>query len=151
MHEKSFYINYEVRRDLGHEYMKCNYNSMLKFILKIYSLSIISSRYEGTKIALTLDRARFTSHIAHITCQVKLVNIRTRDPKHCDLLLNFQSCEYSYVFEMNLTKDTKDGYKYFKEFFKWGREISKKGIPACNLYGEVMPIKVSFPVDLSAA
>ena len=117
----------------------------------MYSLDIISSRYEGTEIVLTLDRARFILHIAYITYGVKVVDIRARDPKHYDLLLNFQSCKHSYMFKMYLIKDTKDRYKYFKEFFKWGREISKKGIPAYNLYSEVKLMKVLFLVDLSVA
>ena len=131
--------------------MKCDHNSMLKFILKIHLLDIISSRYEGTEIVLTLDGARFASCIAHITYRVKVVDIRVRDLKHYDLPLNFQSYEHSYMFEIHLMKDTKDGHKYFKEFFEWEREVSKKIIPAYNSHSEVKLMKALFLVDLSAA
>ena len=128
MYAKSLGISYQVRSDLGHEYMKCEYNSILKFIIKMYSLDTIYSRYEGVEIALTLDRARFISYIAHIMHRAKVVDIRARDPKHHDLPLNFQSHEHSHVFKMYLMKGTKDRYKYFKLFFAWEKEISKNSI-----------------------
>ena len=122
MHAKLLFINYEVRRDLGNKYMKYDYNSILKFILKMYLLNINSSRYKGTKIVLILDRTRFILHIAYIMYRVKVFNIRVRYLKRRNLLMNFQSYEYSFMFEMHLMKDTKDGYKYLKEFFKWKRD-----------------------------
>ena len=151
MHAKSLGVNYEVRRDLCHEHMKCDCNIILKFVLKMCSLDKISSRHEGVEIALTLDGAIFTSHAAHVACGVKVVGVRARDPKCRDLPLNFQSREYSYVFKMYLMKDTKDGHEHFKKFFEWGREISEQGTPACASRAELKPMKVPFPVDLSAA
>ena len=43
---------------------------------------------------------------------------------------------------MYLMKDTKDGYKYFKLFFEWGKEISEKGVPAYSSYDKIKLMKV---------
>ena len=48
-------------------------------------------------------------------------------------------------------KGTKEEHEYFKEFFAWEKDISEKVMPACSSYDEIKPMKVSFPVDLSAA
>ena len=50
MHVKSLGINYEVRRDLGHEDMKCDCNVMLKFILKMHSLDKIPQNMKVLKL-----------------------------------------------------------------------------------------------------
>ena len=137
MHAKSIGIENEVIRDIGHEHMKCECDSMLKFITKILSFDTTCFKHEGAEIALTLDGSRFTSHAAHVACGVKVSEIRGRDPKRRDLLLHFQSREYSYAFEMHVTKDAKGGHECFKEFFAWGEYISEKGTPACSSYDEI--------------
>ena len=43
--------------------LKCSYDIILKFILKIHKLDKIEEREEGVEVALTLDRAKFTNHL----------------------------------------------------------------------------------------
>ena len=78
---KSIGIAHEVIRNMGHEHMKCECNSVLKFIIKMRSLDTMYSKNEGIEIALTLDGARFASHAAHVACGVKVADTRARNPK----------------------------------------------------------------------
>ena len=41
------------------------------------------------KIALTLDRARFTPHTAHVIYEVKSIDLRAKNLKYQKLLSNF--------------------------------------------------------------
>ena len=59
------------------------------------------------EICATLDGAKFTNHMSHVTCGLKIVDIRAIDPKTNKLLLNFQSRYLSFVLESHLMKDKK--------------------------------------------
>ena len=96
-HTKQLGLGYVVNNALGHKRLKFNYNQLLKFILKMHSLDKIA---ENSKVEIyaILDGAKFTNHIAHVTCRIKVINIRAIDSKINDLLLNFQSRELSFIF-----------------------------------------------------
>jgi len=89
---------------------------MLKFILKMHRLDKIAVD-SAIEIYATLNGAKFTNHMSHVTCGLKIVDIRAIDPNTNQLLLNFQSRDLSFVFESHLMKDTKESYKHFKTFF----------------------------------
>ena len=112
---KKLGLDFLVKKELGHERLKFNYNQLLKFILKMYRLDKIAVN-SAIETCATIDGANFTSHVSHVTCGLKIVDIRAIDPKTNKLLLNFQSRDLSFVFESHLMKDTKEGYNHFKDF-----------------------------------
>ena len=95
----------------------------------MYKLDILDENTENIEIAITLDDSKLTNRLFHVTAGLKIVDVHARHPKLGTLLLStdvetsgissIQSCNNSYIVEMCLMKDTKEGYKYFTDFFEF--------------------------------
>ena len=115
----------------------------------MYQLDSIAEQEEGIELSLTLDGAKFTNHITHVTCSIKVVDVRARDPINKNLLINVQSRDLSFVFKCHLMKDTKEGYKFFNNFFYCGKTLIEVGLPECKVRKKVRLLKITIPTDLS--
>lgn len=120
------FLNYEIYFD-KHEILRFKYIDILKFLLKIYKLDLLAERTNNVEIAITLDGSKLTKQLFHVTAGLKIVDVHAWHPKLDTLLLptdvetsghsSIQSRDNSYVVEMHLMKDTKEGYKCFTNFF----------------------------------
>ena len=61
-----------------------------------------------------------------------------------------QSWDNSYVVEIHLMKDTKEGYKKFTIFFDFYNNVGKNGLAACNKGRAIKSLKVISPQDLKS-
>ena len=122
------HLEYEIEFD-GHKIIRFNYTHILKFLLKMYKLDVLAEVTEDVKIAITLDGSKLTKQLFHVTAGLKMIDIHSWNPKLDTLLLqtnvktsgmsSIQSWDNSYVVEMHLMKDTKEGYKAFTKFFEF--------------------------------
>ena len=101
---------------LGHEFITFDYDKLLKFIFKICKLYVLASELEGIEIVLTLDGVKLTNNLSHVTCSVKIIDVRARDAGTNVLVFDFQGRDHYFVFESHTIKDSKDAYKHFKGF-----------------------------------
>ena len=65
-----------------------------------HMLDEIVEREDGEEIALTLDEAEFANHLSHVTCGVKVIDIRCVDPSNASRLVKFQSRDSSHVLSV---------------------------------------------------
>ena len=117
-----------------------NQVQLLKLVLRMYRLSDIAEN-SPVEVAITLDGSKLTSSLFHVTCGIKICDVRTRDPISGELLLlveensvvksTMQSRDHSIMFKMHLMKDTKDGYKNFRDFFNFFKKVEEEGLPEC--------------------
>ena len=63
---------------------------------------------------------------------------------------SIQSRDNSYVVEMHLMKDTKEGYKAFTNFFDFCNIVYEKGLPACNKGPAIRKLTIVSPQDLKS-
>ena len=84
---------------------------MLKLALKTCQLDELASTRDDVELAFTLDGAKLTSNLFHVTAGTKAADIRSRHPLNGKLLLqvasyfkfsSIQSQEHAFVFKMHL-------------------------------------------------
>ena len=144
----------------GHEIIRFNYTHILKFLLKMYKLDILAKSTENVEIAITLDGSKLTNQLFHVTAGLKIIDIHARHPKLDTLLLptdvetsgmsSIQSRDNSYVVEMHLMKDTKEGYKAFTKFFEFYNHVGKYGLPRCDKGLAIKKLSIVSPQDLKS-
>ena len=151
---KENFLNYEIYFD-KHEILRFKYIEILKFLLKMYELDLLAEQTNNVEIAITLDGSKLTKQLFHVTAGLKIVDVHARHPKLDTLLLptdvetsghsSIQSRDNSYVVEMHLMKDTKEGYKCFTNLFDFYNGVGKNGLPACNKGRSIKKLKVVDP------
>ena len=109
-------FKFHILPGLGHECIVVDYKKLLKFIFKICKLGILANKVKGIEIALTLDRAKLINNLSHVTCSSKIIDVQVRYPCTNKLVFNFQSWDYSFIFESHVIKDSIEAYKYLKGF-----------------------------------
>ena len=87
----------------------------------MYKLDILAETTDNIEIAITLDGSKLTNRLFYVKGGLKIVDVHARHPKLGTLLLStdvetsgissMQSCDNSYVVEMHLMKDNKEGNK----------------------------------------
>lgn len=102
----------------------------------MYKLDILAENIENIKIAIKLDSSKLAQRLFHIIADLKIVDVHSRYPKLGTLLLStdietsriysIQSCDNSYIVEIHLMKDTKDGYTFFTIFFNFILKLDRK-------------------------
>ena len=121
----------------------------------MYKLDILAENTDNVEIAITLDGSKLTNRLFHVIAGLKIVDDHARHPKLCTLLLStdvetsgissMQSRDNSYVVEMRLMKDTKEGYKYFNDFFQFYINVRKEGLSAYEYGCKIKKLKVVSP------
>ena len=156
---KTNFLDYEIYFE-DHEILRFKYIDILKFLLKMYKLDVLAEVTDNVEIAITLDGSKLTKQLFHVTAGLKVVDVHARHPKLGTLLLptdvessghsSIQSRDNSYVVEMHLMKDTKEGYKCFNNFFEFYNNVGKNGLPACDKGRAIKKLKVVSPQDLKS-
>ena len=126
----------------------------------MYKLDILAENTDNVEIAITLDGSKLTNRLFHVTAGLKIVDVHARHPKLGTLLLStdvetsgissMQSRDNSYVVEICLMKDTKEGYKYFTDFFQFYTNVGKEGLSACKYGRKIRKLKVVSPQDMKS-
>ena len=156
---KTNHIDYETNFE-KHEILRFDYIQLLKFLLKMYKLDVLAELTGNIEIVITLDGSKLTKQLFHVTAGLKITDIHARHPKLDILLLptdvetsghsSVQSRDNSYVVEMHLMKDTKEGYKKFTIFFDFYNNVRKNELAACDKGYAIKSLKVVSPQDLKS-
>ena len=151
------HIDYETNF-VKHEILRFDYIHLLKFLLKMYKLDVLAELTGNVEIAITLDGIKLTKQLFHVTAGLKITDIHAHHPKLGTLLLptdietsghsSVQSRDNSYVVEMHLMKDTKEGYKCFTDFFEFYVKVGEDGLPACEHSHIIKKLKVVSHQDM---
>ena len=75
----------------------------------MYKLDVLAELTGNVEIAITLDGSKLTK-------KLKLDTLLLPTDVETSGNSSIQSCNNSYVVEINLMKDTKEGYKQFTSF-----------------------------------
>ena len=115
----------------------------------------MSENTENVEIAITLYGSKLTNRLFHVTLVLKIVDVHARHLKLGTLLLSMDvetsgissmlSRDNSYIVEIYLMKDTKEGYKYFTDFFQFYTNVGKEGLSAYKYGRKIRKLKVVCP------
>ena len=122
---------------------------MLNFFLRIYRLDSLAALESDVEVEITLDGARLTSNLFHVTAGMKVVDCRSKHPIEGNFLLthgNLQSRDNCFAFELHLMKDIKEGYNFFKNFFNFFRAVQLNSV-AEDKYGKAIKRKFAVSVN----
>jgi hypothetical protein len=150
---------HKTENELG-EWYAFNYEKMVRFILKAFSLDSIAET-ESVELCITLDGAELTKDLCHLTFGVKVTDHRAIDPRDGSPLsynepgifgnlFKVQSRNYCFVLKSLLGKDSKKAYQEFKDVFDFFDMVMKEGLPNNNNGPQLMPILIWSPQDLSS-
>ena len=80
----------------------------------MHSLETVAENAE-VEICATLNGATFENHMHHITCGMKVIDVRVIYPKQTICHLNIKAESFLF-FECHLMKDTKEGCAFLRFF-----------------------------------
>lgn len=149
----------KVQSELG-EMFQFDYEKMVRFILRAFSLHEIAQR-ERVELCITLDGAELTKDLCHLTFGIKVTDSRAIDPRDgCPLaysedgvfgnLFRVQSRNYCFILKSLVGKDSKQAYREFADVFKFFDNLMANGLPLNNNGPRIMPLIIWSPQDLSS-
>jgi hypothetical protein len=155
-------IGYECRHTQHGEVFFLNFNKTLRLLLKACGLHDIAQT-ESVHIALAIDGADMIRDRTHVSAGVKITDSRgihpiTRQPllQRSDdgeeKFVRVQSFELCSVMMIADARDSKSLYEdVFKEFYDWGNDISRFGLPEADGMPALRPFNVVHNSDMKAA
>ena len=142
----------ETTSDFGVSY-KFDFDILLRLIIEGYGMVDVAkagSRERPMLIAPTLDGAKLTNELGHVTGGIKIVDPRCINPLTGTPIVNFQSRDLCYVFQLTFGKDCTGVYDVcYDEFFKYfgGSVVVPSTVDGKP---ELSNIEVVSPADMSA-
>ena len=132
----------------------------LCILLDGFHLTELSRLDGGVEIAITLDGAKLSRNLSHVTAGIKIVDKRACDPNTGAPLFvasdgstnqSVQSREFCFPVKILLAPDSKDLYKNeFADFFKYFDALGRNGLKASEHGTALKPFKIVSPQDMSS-
>lgn len=119
----------------------------------MYGLDELAETSDDIEVAITLDSAKLTSNLFYVTAGMKIVDCCAKEPLTGKFVMeygNLQSRDKSIVFQINLMKDIKEGYQYFKGLFDFFTAVQWNGLAADGYGKSIKTLIVSSPQNFKS-